>query len=39
MDSIKENLEALRKSYHNFEVVALVGAGFSKNVVHDYPLW
>ncbi|MCE5174719.1 MAG: SIR2 family protein [Bacteroidales bacterium] len=39
MDSIKENLEALRESYYRFEVSALVGAGFSKNVVHDYPSW
>ncbi len=42
MDSIKDvkkGLKALRESYHNFEVSALVGAGFSKNVYGDYPSW
>jgi len=32
-------LEKLRERYHNFEVSALIGAGFSKNVVPDYPSW
>lgn len=38
MDSITA-LEKLRERYHNFEVSALIGAGFSKNVVPDYPSW
>lgn len=38
MDSITA-LEKLRERYQNFEVSALIGAGFSKNVVPDYPSW
>jgi len=39
MESIENDLKTLRESYYRFEVSALVGAGFSKNVVHDYPSW
>jgi hypothetical protein len=39
MDSIKENLEALRESHLGFEVSVLIGAGFSKNICKNYPSW
>lgn len=35
----KEGLEQLRKKINNGEVSAMIGAGFSKNVYKDYPLW
>lgn len=35
----KEGLEQLRRKINNGEVSAMIGAGFSKNVYKDYPLW
>lgn len=39
MITYEEAIEELKRRYHNNEVSALVGAGFSKNIYQAFPLW